>query len=536
MFKEIFSVICLTILAAGPLIGAKTLLVVNKDSKSLSFIDDSSFKEVLELKIGHYPEDTPHEVATNLRGTLALVSHYGQVQYNALALAHDNTKHPGNFLSLIDVAHGSVLKRIELPPASSPHGIVFISDTKALVTLEGIQSLLLINFSNETQAALSYYPIPGRGAHMITLDPQKNFAYVANKASGSVVKFDLQHMKAVREQVIGTHAEGIISSADGLQIFVTDRLKNSLTILKSDNLEILAQQATENGPIRMAFFDDQKQLAITNLLSGTVQTMNMSTQEMTSGLKASSFFSADTALPGAGLFGLLPLPISIVVRDDEETAYVSNAYAGNISLINLKTGKILKTITAGREPDGMALSNVGMSAHDMLVTTLSEQKRLSCAKKIDGLCADEEDFKKRYSTQAYAIINAHYSAVWSALINLEDYQSWNTFMPTIHSNLHVGDPVTFEVKLGDNFSFHETLEVLIRDEEKSLCWGSSPLGSLMQTKRCKHLIPLSDNRTLYFTTEKIKGCVGESIMTIMKKSITDGIELEALELKEWVEK
>lgn len=69
-------------------------------------------------------------------------------------------------------------------------------------------------------------------------------------------------------------------------------------------------------------------------------------------------------------------------------------------------------------------------------------------------------------------------------------------MPTVQSNLHVGDPVTFEVILDSGFKHRETLEILVREEGRSLCWGSSHLGSLMETQRCKHLIPLDSNRTL----------------------------------------
>lgn len=50
------------------------------------------------------------------------------------------------------------------------------------------------------------------------------------------------------------------------------------------------------------------------------------------------------------------MPLGILVRDDQQTAFVANAFAGNISLINLITGDIIKSFEALIEPDGIGLS------------------------------------------------------------------------------------------------------------------------------------------------------------------------------------
>jgi YVTN family beta-propeller protein len=41
-------------------------------------------------------------------------------------------------------------------------------------------------------------------------------------------------------------------------------------------------------------------------------------------------------------------------------AYVANAYVDKIAVLDLKEGKLIKWITAGKEPDGLAFAWHGM--------------------------------------------------------------------------------------------------------------------------------------------------------------------------------
>ena len=106
-------------------------------------------------------------------------------------------------------------------------------------------------------------------------------------------------------------------------------------------------------PVRVAIFDNGNFAAVTNSVSGTVQTIDLNTLKITNTFSTSVFRSSRTWLGS-----ILPVPITIIVRNDQETAYISNYFADIISLIDLKSGKILKTFEAGRGPDGMAIINI----------------------------------------------------------------------------------------------------------------------------------------------------------------------------------
>ena len=55
-------------------------------------------------------------------------------------------------------------------------------------------------------------------------------------------------------------------------------------------------------------------------------------------------------------FGDSSVPIGVVVDDTGTLAFVAHANADVITEIHLETGELLRTLVAGKEPDGMGFS------------------------------------------------------------------------------------------------------------------------------------------------------------------------------------
>jgi DNA-binding beta-propeller fold protein YncE len=55
-------------------------------------------------------------------------------------------------------------------------------------------------------------------------------------------------------------------------------------------------------------------------------------------------------------FGTSSVPIGIEVVSEENVAYVAHANADDISIVDLENWRVVGTLAAGREPDGMAYS------------------------------------------------------------------------------------------------------------------------------------------------------------------------------------
>ena len=316
---------------------AGTLFVANKSSDSVTLFQESTLSKIAEIPTGRHP----HEVALATDGHYAMISNYG------------SGFEPGSTLTVIDVAKRAVARTIQLPPKARPHGIYFLNASQALVTAEGIQSLLLVNV--ETGKIEHSLPLPGKGAHLLTVDRAQEFAYIANAESGTVTKVDLLTQRVVAEQSIGKASEGIVLSADEETLLVSNRKDSLVAFLRASDLSLLSTTKTGNGPIRLALFDHGASAVMTNSVGGTFQTLDVESGAILKTVKTTNSFSFESGSTLGGLFGILSVPITVLVRDDQETAYISNSFAGNITLVNLKTGEILKTFAASKEPDGMAL-------------------------------------------------------------------------------------------------------------------------------------------------------------------------------------
>ena len=60
-------------------------------------------------------------------------------------------------------------------------------------------------------------------------------------------------------------------------------------------------------------------------------------------------------------FGDSPVPIGILIPPDGRRAYVANANADVIAVIDLETWTIVGALTAGKEPDGLGYSPLTVS-------------------------------------------------------------------------------------------------------------------------------------------------------------------------------
>jgi DNA-binding beta-propeller fold protein YncE len=315
---------------------ASTILVVNNGSNSVSLLNEKTGKTLAELPTPF----GPHEVAVTPNGKYALVSIFG------------TEKNPGSTLVVIDIENAKITKTIQLEVASRPHGIQFISDSQALVTAGGIQSLLLVDFVNGN--TIKTIPLPGEGAHMVTTDAENHYAYVTNAKSGDICKVDLVTYE-IQTMKIGVEVEGVALTPDEQLLLVTDRSDNMVAVLRAKNLCILKKIKTDLGPSRVAVLNDGNSAIVTNSTGGTAQMINLSTFTIDPSFKTTTSVSTTNGLPGANV---LPVPISIAVREDQTTAFITNNFAGNITLVDMKSGAILRTLEAKKQPDGLAISKI----------------------------------------------------------------------------------------------------------------------------------------------------------------------------------
>ncbi len=325
-----------------------TLIVTNVASNNISIIDEENYSDKINLPVGAHP----HEVAVTPNGRYALVSNYGDL----------SGKHPGNTLTSIDVTNKKVVDTVILPDHSRPHGIAFISDHLALVTAQGIQALLVLQFNDEFKNArvVNTIHLPCAGAHMVTISKDNHFAYVGC-FSGSVCKIDISNPTAdhieVREIKVGDYVAGVALSQDEKLVFAANMSmkKSIIAVVNTEDMTLVKNIKTRLGPSRIQVFNDGKSALIIDSIAGKAEILDIPSLSITRCFNTTNTHSHQTGRFCGGFFGSLPVPVNAVIKSDN-TAYMTNLYAGNVAHINLQNGKILETFAADVSPDGISLS------------------------------------------------------------------------------------------------------------------------------------------------------------------------------------
>ncbi len=467
-----------------------TIIVGNVLSNAVTLFNEKTLQPIKEIKVGFMP----HEVVVSPNGKMALVANFGDL----------SKIFPGNTLSSIDIANARLSQTIQLPDKSRPHGIAFLSDEKALVTAQGIQSLLEIDVNSGKVEKIM--PLPGAGAHMVISDYAKQYAYVANSESGTVCKINLRNFSLVGEAKIGKEAEGLALTLEDDLLFVTDRKDNYVAVVKTKDLSLVKKIKTDSGPVRVVLFNKGKFAVVTNTVSGSAQIIDIAS------LNIINSFRTD--------FSPLPVPINIYINKDEVTAYIANSFVNSISLVDLLTGKIIKTFNSRFMPDGISVS------HSENISNMNSEK-ISDVTYVAGPIE----------------INAGIEKVWLVTKDVEKYNSISHGAVTVHVDGEVVPGQIIKLSLYKDTCLgklipesNETITIVDNDR-KMLAWMRElPDGKF--TERYQVLEKISENKTRSTIVLRIPDPIGSITKATLGKVIdsaltelNNGIKHEAEQYK-----
>jgi len=322
-------VLCLAAFAAaGPAAGADRLVVLNKSDDTASILDASTGRSIATVPVGH----GPHEAAILADGRTCAVSDYG------------DRARPGRTITLVDVAKGERIGSIELPSGARPHGLQALRDGRLLVTAEGLGELLLVD--PKPRHVEWQIPTFQETSHMVVATPNGQRAFVANIGSGSVTV--VEGRRAIRQIATGKGAEGIARTPDGREVWVTNREAETVSVIDTAGLESVATIPVAGFPIRVAITPDGKRALVSCAKSGDVAVLDVPGRREIRRIPI-----GNQAVPGREA-AKTPTPVGLLVAPDGRRAWVACTEADVVVALDLENLTVSGSLTAGREPDGLA--------------------------------------------------------------------------------------------------------------------------------------------------------------------------------------
>jgi DNA-binding beta-propeller fold protein YncE len=301
------------------------LLVANKGDHSLGIIDPVEGRQIATVDEGGI---TGHEVIASPDGRLAYVPIYGNSGVGAPGT-------DGRTVAVIDLASRRRINTFDLGKPLRPHCAVFGPQNGLLyITTELGDSVTIIDPGS--LRIVGSVPTGQPESHMLAISHDGKRGYTSNVHAGTVSVLDLEARRTLTVIHVSPHAQRIALSADDRWVFTADQTQPQLAVIDTASNAVTKWIPLEGTAYGTGATLDGKWLLVTLPTVGKVAVVDLNSMSVV----------RSVVVPKA--------PQEVLVRPDNQVAYVSCDASKQVAAINLQTWNVDRLIDAGRAADGLA--------------------------------------------------------------------------------------------------------------------------------------------------------------------------------------
>lgn len=299
---------------------AQTLLVLEKNDKSLAIVDPSTLKVVSRVPAG----EDPHEIVAD--AGFAYISNYGAFGT------------PQHTLTIVDLSQRKS-QPVDLGSLLAPHDLD-LANGKVYFTAEG--SKMIGRYDPATHRIDWTLGLGQNRTHMVLVAKDESRIYTSNVNSDSISILDRDKNGDASGWTqttipVGKGPEGFDVSPDGKELWAANSHDGTISIVNLASRTVTQTlDAHTLSANRVKFTPDGKLVLISMLRGGDLAVFDAATRKEVKRLPL-----------GKGCAGILIPP-------DGTRAYVAVSPDNNIAVIDLKTLTVTARIPTGNGPDGMA--------------------------------------------------------------------------------------------------------------------------------------------------------------------------------------
>lgn len=303
------------------------LLVVDAVGAALDFFDGRTFARLGRVALDH----RPREIAVPPGGGVAYVAIYGPGVYG------DNTP-PGREIVAVELATRTIAKKIALGPHVAPHAMAIASDGRIWVTCETEGSLLLIDPAAKARSKTisAVVPLGVKGSHWVAIAPDGSKIYATSRDNPVLSVVDSRDRKLIREVKTPGGLDGLAIAPDGRRLFAASLSKASLWVVDTREDRVVREFPLTARASRLKTIDGG--LIVAHEESGTIEVFDV------------------PSMRRRGMAKVGRSPSGIAVSADGKMAYVASFAGGTVTLVDLASLRVVRTIECGGGPDGLALA------------------------------------------------------------------------------------------------------------------------------------------------------------------------------------
>ncbi|WP_328600524.1 beta-propeller fold lactonase family protein [Pontixanthobacter aquaemixtae] len=252
----------------------------------------------------------------------------------------------GTTIDIFATADLSRVKSIDLGDNARPHGIVWHGNGDLYATAEGRKSVFWIRGPVGESAEVFEYSTGKEGSHMLAIAPNGNHAWTTDLGSKTVTLVDLKTRRAPRSVAVGVEPEGISLSPDGKALWVSARGSDTAIELDPQTLDVRNEVKTGRFPLRLAIRPQGDVAVTSDLADGGLTVIDLATAKVLRSIAVSNAEEAEKRLQ-----------VTILWSDDGKRIYVAETGTDTVAEVDYASGKVTRRLATGKGGDGMAILN-----------------------------------------------------------------------------------------------------------------------------------------------------------------------------------
>jgi DNA-binding beta-propeller fold protein YncE len=301
------------------------LLVANKGAHTLGIVDPVENKQVAEVPEGGI---TGHEVIASPDGRKAYVPIYGNS-----GVGKPGTD--GRNIVVIDIASRKITGNVEFDHGVRPHCPMFgPKDGMLYVSTELDKTITIID--PHTLKIVGTISTDQPESHMFVLSHDGRRGYTANVGPGTVSVLDIKARKTITVIPISGSTQRIAITPDDSMVFTSDQTKPQLAVIDTANNKIKKWIPLPGLGYGGAATSDGRWLVLAVPTVNKVAVIDLKT------------------LTVAHTIDVPRAPQEVLIRPDDQVAYVSCDSSHQIAEISTSDWSVKNLIETGKGTDGLA--------------------------------------------------------------------------------------------------------------------------------------------------------------------------------------
>lgn len=318
--------------------GDAVLLVANKHSNTLSYVNPKTFEIIATILTG----PNPHEITLIPDQRKAYLSSY---------------EPPGNTISVIDLKERKLIKEITTGEYGRIHGTAMSPDGRYAYFTAG-QSGYVIEVKTQTNEISRTIPTHGKISHMVYVSPDGKYLLTSNIVSEDISVINRTTGALIKKIPAGKGVEGMAFTPDRKFLWALNQTGGTITIIDMQTLEPTETFDCPGMPVRIRFTADGKLALVPGWTKeGTLTVIDVATHKELKRIRVGDFaIGVEISPDGKRAFvGCEDAGKTAVKPEGDEIITPSGKGSDGVHVINLKTLKVEAIIKTGLGPDPMVM-------------------------------------------------------------------------------------------------------------------------------------------------------------------------------------